>query len=193
MPDKQSSADSYEPNDITYISIDGVENSFVKRGVEYWRSVCGARHFPARRDLTLRGMAAILPYSLIIAVIDDGADFEYRYVGDIARQAFKGCFKGMRVSQIEATAPEFGHICRRVYEKARSTARPFAVIRRTRLESMSAGFLSHESAFLPLGESDDAVDHILIVGVQVHDAYWKLPHEKLKSLAQLTPAPIVAK
>ena len=193
MPDTQSSAQSFEPNDITYIPIDDVNNSFVKRGVEYWRSSCGTRRFPARRDLTLRGMATILPYTLIIAAIDGGADFEYRFVGDIARQAFKGCFRGMRLSQIEATAPEFGRVCRRVYERARSTGIPFAVTRRTALESVPPGFLTHESAFMPLGESDDAVDQILIVGVQIHETYWKLPVEKLKSLAELHRTPIVAK
>ena len=37
----------------------------------------GERRFPARADLTLRGMAAILPFCVILSVIDDGADFEF--------------------------------------------------------------------------------------------------------------------
>lgn len=112
-------------------SIDEVEHPIVKSAVSYWQSVKAQRRFPARADLTLRGMASFLPYTLIVAVIEDGADYEYRFVGEVERQAFKRNFKGMRVSQVERIAPKFGEIIRATYDRVSSTGLPFAV-RRTR-------------------------------------------------------------
>src|SRR5450755_1252621 len=106
--------------------IDEVQNPIVKSAVAYWKSVKAQRQFPARSDLTLRGMTSFLPFTLIIAVIDDGADYEYRFVGDAERQSFNRDFKDMRVSQVEKIAPGFGEIIRATYDKVRSAGLPFA-------------------------------------------------------------------
>jgi hypothetical protein len=64
----------------TATAVEEAKTSFVKMGVDYWQSLRGQSRFPARAKLTLRGMAAFLPYAVIIAVVDSGADYEYRYV-----------------------------------------------------------------------------------------------------------------
>ncbi len=175
------------------ISLDEARNPFVKLGVEYWRSLCGNRKFPARSDLTLRGMAAVLPYIVIIAVVDSGADYEFRYVGDAQREAFKTYFKGMRVGQIEAVVPELGAILRGVYEHARSTGLPFAIRGRVDHEPEGSKFLFHETAFLPLGASDTAVDHLLIVGVQIPEPFWDIPTGRLTTLTdKIRPLAVAA-
>src|ERR1700733_15374181 len=66
-------------------SIEEAGSAVVKRSVIYWRSLCGQRRFPARSDLTLRGMASFMPYVLIVRAIDGGADYEFAYVGDAQR------------------------------------------------------------------------------------------------------------
>lgn len=134
--------------------------------------------------MTLRGMAAILPYVVIIGVIDDGADYEYRLVGDAQRQAFKTYFKGMRVTQIEAVVPDLGMVLREAYEKVRSAGAPLFLRGRTDHEPPGSQFLYHETAFLPLGATDTAVDHLLIVGVQIPTPFWEIPTEKLSGLAE---------
>jgi hypothetical protein len=164
--------------------VEDARSPFVKAGVEYWTMVKAARRFPARAELTLRGMAPFLPYSVIIGVIDDGADFEYRYVGDVQRQAFKTYFKGVRVSQIEAAVPELGALLRGVYEPVRSNGIPFLVRGRLGQDGGDARFRFHETAFLPLGAGDAAVDHLLVVGVQVPDPFWQFTDKKLSALAQ---------
>jgi hypothetical protein len=111
-----------EPRQVaTAVPLDNAVNPYVKKAIAYWRSLCGGRRFPARADMTLRGLAAILPYAVIIGVIDGGADFEFRYVGEAQREAFNTSFKGLRVSQIEAAVPELGTLLRGVYEQARAT------------------------------------------------------------------------
>jgi hypothetical protein len=170
--------------DAPFLCIDVAINPFVKMGVAYWHSLCGQRRFPARDDLTLRGTAAILPYSVIVRVIDGGADFEYRYVGESQRQAFKTSFKGLRLSQIEAAVPQLGSLLRAAYERVRSSGEPFLVRGRIDHEPADSKLLYHESAFLPLGISDAAVDHILIVGVQIPEPFWHVPAEKLTTLVK---------
>jgi hypothetical protein len=128
-------------------------------------------------------MAAILPYVVILDVLENGADYEVRYVGDIQRQAFGIYFKGMRLTQIEASVPEFGSILRAVYEKARLHGEPFIMRGQVHDELSDTKFLYHETAFLPLGASDSAVDHLLVVGVQVPKPFWDIPAGKLKDIA----------
>jgi hypothetical protein len=106
-------------------------------------------------------------YTLIVAVIENGADYEYRFVGEAERQAFRRDFKGMRVSQVEQMAPKFGEIIRATYDKVCSTGLPFAV--RGLADHVKAIEYRpyHETAFLPLGATDGLVDHLLAVGVNI--------------------------
>jgi hypothetical protein len=171
-----------QANEVQNYSISEAKSPCVQQGVAYWRSLCSQTRFPARADLTLRGMARVLPHSVIIEVLDRGADYEYRYVGDIQRQAFNTDFKGVRVTQIEAIAPKLGGVLRAAYERVRSTGDPF--ITRGRIEHDMPGgkFLYHETAFLPLGTDGCTVDHLLIVGVQVPEPFWDIPPDKLQAL-----------
>ncbi len=172
------------PRDTTFVAPEQATDPHVKMAAAYWRSLCGARRFPARADLTLRGMAAILPFAVIISVIDGGGDYEFRFVGEAQREAFHTSFKGMFVSQIEAAAPQLGAILRGAYEQARKTGTPY--VARGAVDHCEAGSnsLFHETVFLPLGAHDDAVDHLLIVGVQVPEPFWDIADSKLKALTQ---------
>jgi len=164
-------------------ALDKARNPFVAKAIAYWQSLCGESRFPARDQLTLRGMASFLQLTVIIAVIDGGADYEYRYVGEAQRLAFRTYFKGMRVSQIEAAAPELGAILRGAYELVRSSGMPLLVQGRIDHAPVDSQFRYHETAFLPLGAGGAAaVDHLLIVGVQVPDPFWEFSDEKLKIL-----------
>jgi hypothetical protein len=183
MPQTQSIVHTAVSQGPTIFSIDDVSNIYVKRAVAYWRSLCAGRRFPSRSDLTLRGMAPFLPYTVIIAVIDDGADYEYRYVGNAQRNAFKFDFKGIRLSQIESSAPEFGAILRAAYEDVRVTGIPYAVRAPNDHEIGKTNVHYHETTFFPLGTGEATVDHILIVGVQIPDPFWKLPDLALETLA----------
>jgi hypothetical protein len=127
-------------------------------------------------------MAPFLRYSVIIGVINDGRDYEFRYVGDAQREAFGTYFKGMRVSQVEAGAPDLGAVLRRAYDLVRSAGQAFVMRGKVDHEPPGSKFLYHETAFLPLGASEIAVDHLLIVGVQIPEPFWRIPAEKLAAL-----------
>jgi len=60
---------------------------------------------------------------------------------------------------------------------------PFIIRGRVDHEPVGSKFLYHETAFLPLGASEAAVDHILIVGVQIPEPFWDISTENLTVLA----------
>ncbi len=187
MSHNPSSA-SQEAISASMALIEDAENPIVKIGAEYWRSLRGKRRFPSRGDLALRGMVAILPYSVIIAVLDGGADYEYRFVGDAQRQAYKTYFKGMRLSQIEIGAPELGEVLRDVYELLRSSGSPLLLRGKADYDEIDSQQRYHETVLLPLGASDGVVDHILVVGVHVPSPFWKISDSSRRTLAtQLNP------
>jgi hypothetical protein len=164
---KQVTKRSSEASERPTFSVDLVENQIVKAAVSYWYSVRGQRRLPARSDLTLRGMASFIPYTLIVAVIEGGADYEYKFVGEVERQQFGRDFKGMRVSAVEKIAPKFGSILRATYDRIRSMGSPFAVRGLADHEPHDIWRPYHETAFLPLGVTDEIVDHFLAVSVNV--------------------------
>jgi hypothetical protein len=168
------------------LSIAEVQNAIIKGAVNYWQSLCGQRQFPEHRELTLRGMAAFLRFSVIVDVIDDGADYRYRYVGDAERQAFKVYFKGITLSQVETHAPAFGRVLRTAYEHLRASGVPFVIKGPTGHAMSDSTLPNHETAFLPLGSTK--VEQLLIVGVQIPRPFLDLSDTKLKVFADLVPS-----
>ncbi|HUO88767.1 MAG TPA: PAS domain-containing protein [Rhizomicrobium sp.] len=148
-------------------SLDELDNPAVRTGASYWRMLKGARKIPARSELSPRDMRAILKHVLLLRVIDGGADYEYRIVGDVHVQAYGMQFQGSRLSTLEARAKGLGNMLRGLYEHVRVTAEPFAVRGWIGREVKDARFVYFESAFLPLGDDGLTVDHIACVSVYV--------------------------
>jgi hypothetical protein len=179
-------------NDAQISVIEEVTTPPVKLGAAYWQSLRGHRKFPARSELTLRGMARFLSHVIIIRVEDNGADYEYRYVGETQRQAYGIPLKGIRLSQIEAAAPQLGVLLRCVYEQVRSTAKTLVIRGRALSASADERPQFQETVWMPLGDSDTCVDHLLMVGVQVPRPYWETPADKLEALADHGRASVLA-
>jgi len=156
-----------ETSSSQVLDLDEVENPLVRTGVNYWRSLRNGRRFPARAQLQPRDISGILRNIVILRVVDGGKDFEYRLVGDVQVQAYGFNFQNLRISQIIAVAPEFGNLMYGLYEHVRNTRDPFAVRGWIGKEVPDSKFVYHESVFLPLGEDDETVDHLVIVSVYV--------------------------
>lgn len=156
-----------ETSSTHVLTLDQVENPLVRTGVSYWRALRGERHMPSRPQLQPRDMAGMLKNLVILRVLDGGKDFEYRLVGDAQVQAYGFNFQNLRISQIIAVAPEFGNLMYGIYEHVRTTRDPFVVRGWIGKEVPDSKFVYHESAFLPLGEDGETVDHIVIVSVYV--------------------------
>src|ERR1041385_8524565 len=80
------------------ISLKVAECAAVREGVTYWRRIRGPRRFPSRADVNPRDMTNILRNAVLMRVIDCGADYEYRIVGDAHTVAHGFCMQGKRLS-----------------------------------------------------------------------------------------------
>ena len=165
--------DTPDQTAVHTVALDELDSPVLKLAAEYWRSLRNGRRFPTRLGLHPRDMAGFLRDMLLVRIIDGGADYEYRIVGDALAQAYAVPLQGRRISEISVTAPWFSHIAANVYEHVRRTGEPLILRGRIGREFPEAKFVYHESVFLPLGASDDAVDHLLIVATNVFNAVSK--------------------
>jgi hypothetical protein len=169
-------AQSLEPqkapdiSSVYVVSLDDLDNAVVRTGAAYWRALKAGRQLPARSQLRPRDMIGILRNIVLLKVVDSGKDYEYRITGDAHVQAYGLPFQDMRLSQITAVAPDFGRMMHGLYEHVRATGDPFAVRGWVGREIPDARFVYYESAFLPLAEDGETIDHILVVSIYVPKA-----------------------
>ncbi len=158
------SANAPELSSLEIVSPETLDSGPVSAGVQYWTALRGARPFPSRKEIVPAKMAKLLRNVVLVRVIDGGADYEYRVVGDAHVQAQGHNFRHMRLKEIEARRVDF--TTRATYEHVRITGLPLAVRGWIGRHVPQSRFSYHETAFLPLGENG-VVDHLLIVSTYV--------------------------
>ncbi|HEX4635860.1 MAG TPA: hypothetical protein VH189_06740 [Rhizomicrobium sp.] len=141
-----------------------------------WQDLRGGARYPARSDEVL---ALAGDNTLLVGVIGEGQDYEYRRVGPALVAGFGMDFSGQRLSEIEANMPRFGIGLRMLYEMVRSGAEPLCYRGWAGLDMPGAQFVYYESVTLPFGADPDRVDHLLVVSVLVLRDKDKLP-QRLK-------------
>ena len=65
-----------------------------------WRMLKGPRMAPRREDITLRHVRGLSPWLWMTDVVDEGADFRFRLMGDRVVQFFDGGHVGQRLSML---------------------------------------------------------------------------------------------
>ena len=152
------------------IAPDGIDNAAGRAAYAYWRMLKGGRAMPARAELSPRDMRGILRNVVLLRVLGGGTDYEYRIVGELFVWAYGLQFRDMRLSQIEAAAPEHGARMRKLYEHVRTSAEPLAFQGWVGREIPKSRFVYYESLLLPLADDGATVDHILIASFYVPKA-----------------------
>jgi len=145
---------------VELVSPEFLDSKPVSLAVRYWGDLRAERCFPARGDLKPREMAPFLRNLVVIRIVDDGKDYEYRIVGDAFVQALGTNFRGLRLTEVEVADPAYGLATRAAYEHVRTTKQPFA-LRGWVSTSVPSLFSYHETVFLPLGDEGE-IDHILV-------------------------------
>ncbi len=153
-----------ESSSVEIVAPEDLKSKPVGLALRYWNDLRGARRFPSREEITPRGMAPFLRNVVLTRVIDGGRDYEYRIAGEAFVTAFGFNFKGMLLSQVQETDPDYGHATRAVFEFERNLGQPFALRGRIAAAAVAARFSSHETIFFPLGK-DGVVDHLLAATV----------------------------
>lgn len=144
------------------ILLDQIQDPVVKQGLSYWRSLCGSRSYPARAQISPREIAGILRNVVILKVLDSGADYEFRIVGDAHVQSHGHNLQGQRLTALEHDEPRYGAALRRLYDQIVETQTPLALQGWFAREGSQTDIYYTESVFLPLGQDDRHVDYILV-------------------------------
>jgi len=155
-----------------HILLSEVDSAVLLNGIAYWRALCGDRNFPARNDITPRGLAGLLRNTTLLRVIDGGKDYEYRIIGDAYVMAHGISFQGKRWSDTQKLSPGYHAMVKSTYDRVVRKAEPIAMRGWIERSGEQAELIYSEYVFLPLGTDGETVDHILVFAVYV-------PREKL--------------
>jgi hypothetical protein len=164
---KLTAAATYE-----WLELEDLHSEPLKAGVAWWRKTRGERPFPTREELVPRQIAELLAYMSLVKVIDGGADFEHRIVGDVMVQAFNVRVQNRRFSEIARDAPAFIAQCFEIFRRVVDLGKPQAWRATEGPNSTAVVFRYSEVVLLPLGREN--VEFIL--GFCCHGASTRPSH-----------------
>ena len=154
-----------DPNatQFEFFDLEELQDPLLRSGVDYWKSLRGTRAFPTREQIVPRAITPLLSRTVLIKVIDDGADFEYVIVGDEVERAYKAKLIHRRISDIAREMPNtigfWGDLYRKVYKDFKPAA-----VRMVAGHDGETRFSEGIVVLLPLGPSDDRIDHMITFG-----------------------------
>lgn len=152
---------------VRMVAVEELAHQNTRLALECWQALRKGRTFPTREDIGPRTIAPFMKNLSIVKVIDDGADFENRIIGDAVAQAYNAKMNASLISEVERNAPLLGSKLREVYRHALRIRQPFAVKATVGHDKIEARFAETEVVVLPLGNMD-TIDHILTVSAFVY-------------------------
>lgn len=150
------------------IAVTELENPVTRKGFALWERLRGTRRFPSRNQLLPRELSDILRNIVLVKVLDEGREYQFRIVGDAMVIAQGASFMGLTLAEIDEMLPRYGSMLRGIYGQVYETREPNAYRGWFSRRADNRSFF-HESLILPLGEDGKTVDHILVVGVYAFD------------------------
>ena len=154
------------------IALDAIESPIVRQGVEYWRALKGERSYPARSDMKPREMAPLLRNIVLLRLIDGGADYEYRIVGDAHVISHGFSMQGLKVSDVDRFSPGYGPVLKSLYDRAVRKREVYAFRGWMERGEKTKQYIYSESVFMPMGPDEATVDHVLNFSVYTpRDSY----------------------
>ncbi len=147
---------------IDFVPLTELEQRTVRLGFDYWQRQRGTRKFPARGQIRPNEIAAALSHFSLIKVWEGGADFEVRIAGDAMNYAYRAPLNGRLISDIATDLPQMASRWRHIFGEILATGTPLAVRTHAGHDLPETNFSDSEAVFLPLGENDETVDHLLL-------------------------------
>lgn len=156
-----------EKTHFELITPEDLQHPVLKLGFDYWRQLCGTRRMPDRDALDPRKIAPALSNMILVRVIDGGADFEFRIVGDEVRRAYPVPLNNRLMSDIAGDLPELADKLSLAYHRTIDSGAPFALRIHVGLDNPEVRFTHAEAVHLPFGKCDDTVDHLLTLATHI--------------------------
>ena len=147
------------------ISLDSIESPILRQGVDYWRALKGARTYPSRGDIKPRDLTLLLRNVVLLKVIDEGQDYEYRIVGDAHVISHGFSMQGRRVSEVDNFSPGYGAVLKSLYDRAVRKRDVYAFRGWMERGERDMPFMYSESVFMPMGPDESTIDHVLNISV----------------------------
>jgi hypothetical protein len=152
------------------IALPEIENPLVQKALDLWESARGEKPMPSRADMSPRVMSGLLRNTVLVRVIGDGAEFEFRIVGDAVVLAQGGAsLQGMTMAQIDLVLPGYGSALHSAFLAAYHSRSPVAY-RGWYIREADGHTMFHESLISPVSDNGETVDHIIAVGVYAMQA-----------------------
>lgn len=144
---------------LEFFPLDGVEDPALRGAAEYWQRLRGSRRFPSRNELSPSGFASAMRHMALVRVIDGGADFEYRIVGDSLASSFSVPLHNRKLGELDTSAPSTVVVIGGVYRRCLREGAPLVMRGVTGRNARTSMFTHFEALVLPLGEAE--IDHLL--------------------------------
>jgi len=149
------------------VGLDNIESVTLRQIADHWNGLRGYRAFPSRNDFRPVSLKRLLRHVSLLRVIDSGADYQFRVMGDVHVQAYGENFANRMLSDMALSHPKFAEGLKIFYEGVRMGRQPVAYRGWIGRDMPETKYSFHEVIYLPLGENDTVVDHIVVAGVYV--------------------------
>jgi hypothetical protein len=154
------------------LPLDKLESPIVRQGLDYWRRLRGSRPYPTRAELAPRDLTALLRHVVLLRLVDGGADYEYRIVGDAHVISHGFTLQGLRVSDVDGYSPGYGPVLKSLYDRAVRRRDAYAFRGWLERGESQKQYIYSESVFMPLGPDAGTIDHVLNFSAYDHrDSY----------------------
>jgi hypothetical protein len=152
------------------IDPEAVETPELCKGLALWHTLRGARCYPSLQQMSPRALGALLRHTILIKVLDRENEFQVRIIGDAIMAVQTDPLQGLTTAQVDELLPGYGAGLRRMYSYVCATKAPIAF--RGELRREADGRVFHrEHLLVPLGDTDDAVDHLISFIVYIEPAH----------------------
>lgn len=149
------------------IGLDQIDSMTLRQIADHWNKLRGYRLFPSRNDFKPVNLRKLLRHVTLLRVIDGGADYQFRVMGDVHVQAYGENFSNLMLSDMGRQHPTFAAGLKLFYGGVRMGRQPIAYRGWIGRDMPETKYSFHEVIYLPLGDNDATVDHIISAGVYV--------------------------
>ena len=149
------------------VPLDAIDNPILLQGLAYWHQLRRERAYPARADLMPRDLSPLLRHVVLLRVLNDGSDYEYRIVGDAHVISHGFSMQGLRVSDVDKFSPGYGPVLKSLYDRVLRRRDVYAFRGWMERGEKHKQYIYSESLFMPMGPDEANIDHVLNFAVYV--------------------------